>query len=366
MTRYFNDIDKFAIIGDIHVGKSKDSVVKQNAIMNAIDWTISTLSSENIKTVVIAGDIHDNRNAVSLTTMGVSDKIISKLSKLFNVVILAGNHDTAMREGNSDSLHSLHMFKHMPNVLTVVSEPYYETVNNKTIAIVPWGCDINEIQKNSPDIAIGHFEYSGARIAGGVSKSGVSMKDLSKIAKVVLSGHYHIREERVIDGNSFLSVGSLIELDWGDAATQKGIHIVDLQSLNVKFIECHLRPKHVYLTLSKLLTKQETISEDIIKDNFIKLVIDRKIKYDAVRKLIVAINKCNPIVPCIPEFQQTMTIERPKENMERISQRISDKRQYLMTYVDKLKDLNLSHCTIDDIKKSISEYYDKAMLKIGA
>jgi DNA repair exonuclease SbcCD nuclease subunit len=362
---FFNNSSKIAIIGDIHVGKSKDSQIKQHAIDASIDWAIAKLIEEHVDRIVIAGDIHDNRNAVTLISMGSSDKIISRLAEHFKVVILAGNHDTAKKEGCSDALHSLHMFKHMPNVKIAVSSTLYEEMNGKKIAIVPWGDDLSEVEKQKPDVAIGHFEYSGAKIAGGVSKGSLSMKDLSKLATVVLSGHYHIREERMIDGHQFISVGSLIELDWGDAGTSKGLHIVDLNTLDVKFIECKLRPKHVYLTLSKLATKQESISKASIEGNYIKLIVDIKVKYDAVRKLVAAINNCNPIVPCVPEFQQAMTIEHPAANMKRISESITDKKQYLVSYVDRIDSKMMSKSSIDDIKKSLSEYYELALQKIG-
>ena len=89
-------------------------------------------------------------------------------------------------------------------------------------------------------------------------------------------------------------------------------------------------------------------------------MIDIKIKYDAVRKLVNAINACNPIVPCIPEFQQTMTIDKPNIN-KIISDTILDKKQYILDYVDKIDTRNLSKATVDDVKKSLAEYYEKAL-----
>ena len=357
----FTEFDrKIAVIGDIHIGKSKDSQIKQRAIDAAIDWMIEKCSQECVTTVIFAGDLHDNRNALTLTTLGESSRIIEKVSAKFKTIILAGNHDVAQKDGSSEILHSLHSFKHMRNVEIVLSSRRWWYIHNKKIVILPWGADIFDCKELNPDLLIGHFEYSGARIAGGVSKGNISMKDISTVAPLVMTGHYHIHEDKLIDGHRFICVGSLTELDWGDADTIKGIHIVDIQTMDAKFLECNLRPKHIYLTLSKLITKEEHIGKELIENNYVKLVIDIKIKYDAVRKLVNAINACNPIVPCIPEFQQTMTIDKPNIN-KIISDTILDKKQYILDYVDKIDTRNLSKATVDDVKKSLAEYYEKAL-----
>jgi DNA repair exonuclease SbcCD nuclease subunit len=135
-------------------------------------------------------------------------------------------------------------------------------------------------------------------------EEGFKSKDLLEYAPLVISGHFHLREERVYEKGKILYVGCPFELDFGDVQSTKGYYILDLDNLKYTFYENTISPKHQKLVLSNLI-KIDDFNEHapkLLSNNIVRLIVDKKIDTKDLESLSL---KLNGYYPLSMEFDQT-------------------------------------------------------------
>jgi len=288
--------NKIALLSDVHWGKSRDSDIKINVLIEYFNWYLDILKEQNIDTIFFLGDWFDNRNLISVKTQNQAYDILKQLSdNNIKVYMIVGNHDAYFK--NTIHINSIKPFSDIKNIFPIqeLTEITFNS-NDKKGLLCPWDTfDSNNINSKY-DIMFGHFEFQGAYLNDSVSFGNISVSDLLEISPLVFCGHYHIRNEYIKKNGKLITVGCPVELDWGDYNNEKGIYIVDMNTLNISYIKNDKSPKHIKLYWSKVKENIEDFS--LVKNNYIKFVIDCEYNFEHIMKIINEINALGPLRPC--------------------------------------------------------------------
>lgn len=189
---------KILIFTDQHFGHSKDNPFKLKQTEKCMDWIISTGKKNNVDYVIFMGDLWEQRFALSVKTMNIAIKCVEELAVSFEkVFLIVGNHDTYYKNTNEiNSIDFLKMISRNENIEIINIDPYYMTVNGKTLGLFPWGSKIKEIYLDPNfekcDYAFGHFALNGIEMTGGLSVGEkYEFEDIFHLSDIVFSGHYH-------------------------------------------------------------------------------------------------------------------------------------------------------------------------------
>lgn len=276
MSDYFLD-KKIAIFSDLHLGVRQNSKEWHDIARKWADWIVAELKSKGIKDIVFTGDWFHTRNVLSVDTLSVGTEILEKFND-FKITMVVGNHDCYLKD--SATIHSLSSYQNWKNV-NVVDTVQYHKSHNRQFCFVPWGVDVEELQPS--DTTFGHFEINFFKMnTYMICNHGIDTKDLLNKTKLVVSGHFHLRDERKTSDGTVLYVGNPFQMDFNDAGTSKGYFILDVEDNTYSFYENRISPRHQQIVLSDLV-QLDTITDDIkksLKDNFVKLRVDLRITPD--------------------------------------------------------------------------------------
>ena len=281
---------KVAVVSDIHIGAHQNSSQWHKVLLEWGEWFKKECREKGLTDIIIPGDLFHERNEINVHTLHVASKLLESW-KEFNVIITIGNHDSYYRQ--RADVHSLEMLKHWDHV-TVVDELYTDTYFGKKITFCPWATQDIDIPKC--DIVFCHMEISGFYVTKNhVCEKGHDPIALTDIAPLIISGHFHLKDERVFKNGIILYTGCAFELYWGDYNNTKGYYILDIPTSTYTFYENNISPKHKKVFLSQL--KKEGLTDEIkqdIKNNWVKFLIDEKVSDD---KLLVLVEKLRSLGP---------------------------------------------------------------------
>jgi DNA repair exonuclease SbcCD nuclease subunit len=283
--------NKIAILSDIHIGTHQNSVMWHNIVLNFAKWLKTDLEQKNIKDIIICGDINNNRNEISVSSINIIDKFFKEL-KAFNITVIVGNHDSYYKD--RPDVNSLALLSEWDNI-KIIDSIQSITVNDNKLTFCPWGVELKDIPET--DILFGHFEIMGFKMSKTkINTIGINSKELLNKSKLVITGHFHLREERKYENGTILYVGSPYELDWGDYNTNdRGYYILDTETKAYEFVPNNISPKHKKIKLSDLLNGGITDELKLeFKNNFINFIIDKDIDTDKVSSLINKLSNLKP------------------------------------------------------------------------
>ena len=299
----FDNINKIAIFSDIHFGHTKDSVTKLRIAAQFVKWFRDECIKRDIELIVFCGDWFHNRNSISIITSNIAYMYLKELTKAAPVIMIVGNHDIHYKTTNK--VCSLTPLREIPNV-TIIEKNTDINIGGRDCLLSPWQADLTKIDKVY-DFAFGHFDFNGAALyAYTHDDADYSMSDISKLAPLVFTGHFHINKEYPSTDGKIVSIGSPVELTWGDIDNTKGFYTLDMKSREYKLVKNSISPIHKKYFWSKLQSGVQKLSESEIKNNYIKLVVDDKYEFEKVIKTLTAINDFKPIRPSEPEFIYSM------------------------------------------------------------
>ena len=277
---------KVALVSDTHFGARSDSGVfleQHKKFFKEVFFP--KLEEEGINTIIHAGDIFDKPRVVNMNTLNtVNSLLISELlTRKMVMHIIPGNHDSYFR----DSLE-----------VTTVNEIFYPVKNisayhlpqtvdmgGRKIGFLPWG----NIDFPKAEILIAHLDLVGFEMYKGVvnTEHGLDSLDFAKKYKLVLSGHYHHPSSK---GNIHY-IGAPIEMTWGDYGGPRGFQILDLDSLELEFVENPFRVfrKMTYddtgKTLEKMLKGDFSAFSGICVKVHVKACADKYILSQFLKKI---------------------------------------------------------------------------------
>ena len=279
-------------ISDIHIGVHQNSSQWHNITLEWARWLAAELKSKNIQDIIISGDFFHYRDEIAVNTLHFVTEVLDLWSS-FNIILLVGNHDAYYKD-RSD-VNSLTILNGQDNV-TVLSSLATTQLFGKTITFCPWGTTPDQIPTS--DLIFGHFEIKNFKQnSSRICDTGINAADLLSKAGLIISGHFHLRDERVYKDGNILYLGNPFQMDFGDCDGTKGYYILDFETLKYEFTENDMSPKHKKIYLSELV-KSKRITSDIKRDfenNFIKFIIDKDISADEVDIILKKFLTLNPV-----------------------------------------------------------------------
>lgn len=285
MINYFKK-NKIAIFSDLHLGVHQNSGDWYKISKDWAEWIVAELKKKKIKDIVFCGDYFHDRSEINVHTINIANHIL-ELFHDFNITMIVGNHDSYRKEDSE--INSLKPYNKWSNV-TVVDGLLVTTSHDKTFCFAPWGTDINSVPNN--DVLFGHFEINSFRMnTFRVCDNGISSNDFLSKSKLIISGHFHLRDERIYDNGKIIYVGNPFQMDFGDAGTQKGYYILDIDQLTYEFFENELSPKHYAIKTSEI-DKDKNYS--FITDNFVKIKVDNEYSQETLEEYVKFIVSYKP------------------------------------------------------------------------
>lgn len=209
---------------------------RNSRLQNALDCITQAVDLCQGGTLVINGDLTDDRNKVFWDELdAVMDCILTAAERCF-VILSPGNHDQFLKNG---SIHSMSIFKKQKNILVVPPEGGMVTDREETcdIFIHPFTEDnavlrnfiINSARapKTRPAFLVLHTAVQTALLGNGeLDTTGIAIKDLkaSQFEAVIL-GHYH-KPQQLCDANIYY-VGSPYQVKADEGGDEKRFLVWD-------------------------------------------------------------------------------------------------------------------------------------------
>jgi DNA repair exonuclease SbcCD nuclease subunit len=274
---------KICCIADLHIGVHQNNSLWHDIALKWATWLKADLEEKNIHDIFILGDVYHYRDEVAVNTMHIVNQIFS-LWKDFNITILVGNHDAYYKDNSTVNSLSLLNGK---NKIRVIDTTQTFTLYGKTVTFLPWGASLSEIPKS--DILFGHLEVESFKMNSyKLCEHGIKTQSLFDKARLIMTGHFHLREERQYDNGTIIYVGNPYEMDYGDYNSKKGYYILDVNDLSYNFYENTVSPKHSKVTVTELqqYKKDKKDIKDLFTNNIVRIIVDGNHAVDDIDKAI--------------------------------------------------------------------------------
>lgn len=197
-------------------------------------WIIRCLHKRGIKDLFILGDLVHNRCAVEVPVLHAIGECLEYARESdVRVVVVAGNHDSYLRNSRVSSL--------TPMGCRVVTAPMLMEMNSNAtelLHLIPWADSAKELRRAIASLPIrsvktkerqrrylfGHFMLNGLFPGqGGINQEDLHESDYDRI----ILGHVH--DGRKVSAKTRY-VGAPLALDYGDCAGDRGFILLDLKT----------------------------------------------------------------------------------------------------------------------------------------
>lgn len=248
--------NKALIFSDLHIHKHKDNHDRLQNCIDVIVWIFETAIKEGCKTIFFLGDLYHERSKIDVFNYLKTFEVFMKYSEAdFQTYLLIGNHDMYHKE--KWDVNSVKPLTAIKNV-NVIEKPTTMVFGKTHVDFLPHTetpiTHLKHFKDKEKHILLAHLAVQGAilnKIYGTKSEVIEYDNDMEIISpqdfdswKMTFLGHYH-NEQKLSDRAEY--VGSPIQLSFGEAFQKKHIIILDLDTLEKKYIENDFSPKHFIL-----------------------------------------------------------------------------------------------------------------------
>lgn len=274
---------KIGIFTDFHWGVNKNSEEKVRTGEEVMANFAKDMKAAGVNEVIFMGDWNHSRDFLHVNTQERARAALEAFAENFDHVhFIIGNHDCHFKDTND--VNSVDQFSRIPNV-TVYKDYKEIQFGENTFGFCPWAYE--PVKQDHLSAVFGHFEFSGAALVGAVSKGRYDMNAVTKVAPLVFSGHFHIHKQYDTTTGIVITAGCPYEQNWGDVGNKKGFYVFDPNSLEYEFHENTFSPKHVVARWSNI----KSFDTNLIKNNYIRIVVDCDYEYDDVVKVMQAFHR---------------------------------------------------------------------------
>lgn len=348
-------MSKILLFSDIHIAQHKKSLDRLKDCLNALEWVFDVAKSRNIKDIVFAGDLFQDRQKIDVATYSLTfDTLFKHCDGSINVWLLLGNHDLWYHD--KWDISSVLPFSALPNV-TVINKASIYNIGGLEIDFLPYVRNpIEHLQefetttkhRSGLKVMVGHLAIHGAELNtlyhkladvilehdGDMVKVG---PDLFKCWDKVFLGHYHGAQK--IENIEY--IGSPLQLTFGEAFQEKHVIIYDLASGKQEYVVNDFSPQHLILS-------EDEISKHEIKDNFVRLNVENKKSIDLLDLKKDMQNKKPGTLEIVqkPKKEQKQVVEDAKSILHKED-------EMLDKYVEEVDTGDLDKAKLKDIGKVI-------------
>lgn len=307
---------KIALVTDCHLGVKKASeVFLESQLKFFRNQFIPDLKKKGISTIIIPGDFFDNRLALDSKILTHVLDLFENDLKDFDVHILVGNHDSYYE--STIKVNSLRVLDFYNNV-TIYEENKSVEMFGKKFFMCPWITNTEEFLKTleilpEHDICFGHFNFSNFMMfKDQEADHGLNPELFYKKFKLTISGHFHTKSEKEMNGNRIVYIGNPFHFTRNDMFDERGYSILDTDTLELEFIENVESIRFVKYMYPKELTEKD------IKNNHVDIYIKYGEDYDekAVDEYINRLESFEPAFPINRKTINTFEIDSVEEQMK--------------------------------------------------
>ncbi|MBT6046799.1 MAG: hypothetical protein HOG49_08255 [Candidatus Scalindua sp.] len=290
-----NPVSEAIILGDSHFGKNKFSLdVYQDQMDFYQEQFFPYILSSGATTVISLGDLFDNRTVqdVNILLKVMKDFFYWFEQNRIDFYIIMGNHDSYFN--NNLDVSTLFLFEHL-NYIHIIKKDSLMNIGGVEWQLTPWIFKGGTFDLKS-DYVMGHFEINGFKMSKSHTCSAGAEVDSFKNCKKVLSGHFHLKQEK----GPILYVGTPYGLDWNDVNSEKGFYhlkgeeisfhenIISKQYIETKYYDGSYHIKDAIIEQSEI--------EELIEKHHVRIKTDDadlQIGEDSV-SLIIDIEESSP------------------------------------------------------------------------
>ena len=304
---------KVGCFSDIHIGLGQDSKQWHDIALNFAKWASKEYKDLGIDEIIIPGDIFHNRSEIGVSTLAVAKEFFDYF-KDFTVYISSGNHDCFYK--NNSTVNSISILDGWGNIQIIDKECKTIKTPYKDIVMVPWGVEYDNIPQTD-GIIFGHFEISSFYMNSyKVCDHGMESKQLFKKAPLIISGHFHKKDDRKYDKGRIVYLGSPYQHNFGDSGDSRGIYVLDLEKNELEFIENNISPNHIKVSAKAILKEDVDIDNFLLENNIVSLIVDTDIAQEDLALLSSKLHKKAPLSIRTDYLQDNSTINQNDDSKE--------------------------------------------------
>jgi DNA repair exonuclease SbcCD nuclease subunit len=284
---------KALLFSDLHIHAHKDRVDRLQNCIDVLDWVFKEAKKNNCEYIFFLGDLFHERAKIDvknyLKTFEVFMEHLIEDESDINMYLLVGNHD--MYHKDRWDINSIKPLSAIPRV-HIVENPKQILFGKTKVDWLPHTENpVKELEKlkeengGAGDILLGHLSVHGAllNLSFG-TKSDVVVehdndmifvdKSVFKDWKMTFLGHYH-GAQHISEKIEY--VGSPLQLTFGESFQEKHIIVLDLNTLEKKYIKNEFSPKHL------LVTPQDIKDENYqLNGNFVRITVENSMSHKEV------------------------------------------------------------------------------------
>lgn len=326
-----------ALLGDTHFGARGDNPHFHTYFRKFYENVFFPyLEEHNILHVIQLGDVFDRRKFINYNSLkNCKDYFLEKLNREYTSWLLVGNHDTYFK--NTNDVNSLVLLLGEYHNINIINKPTEVEFEEANILLLPWICQENSIEcfnslsTTKSQIAIGHFEIEGFEMhKGAYCEDGIKAHMFDKF-DIVYSGHFHTKSSR---GN-ITYVGTPYEMTWSDWGEDKGFHVFDTETRELKFIPNPYKMFHKiwYDDNDQSMSDILAIDFNQYKDTIVKVIIRNKLNPVWFDMYIEKLEKAGVIDLQVVEDHLNLNLEDDTD----IVSEAEDTLTILSKYIDQLE-----------------------------
>jgi DNA repair exonuclease SbcCD nuclease subunit len=211
---------RILFIGDPHI---RHTHLSEGVTL--LRWIESVIETKKPDVVVNLGDTLDTHSIIRAEVLSTVNDHLNRVADLkIPMIMVLGNHD--MYKPNSSKYHALEVFKGRKNLVVVDDIAVLDG-----ITYVPYLSDPSSWPDITTDIAVTHNTFMGADYGFKLADKGIPVDQVR--CDLVVSGHIHKHQTL----QSVFYPGTPIATSASDANQTKGLHILDIDTLDKEFIE---------------------------------------------------------------------------------------------------------------------------------
>jgi len=349
---------RVALINDTHAGARGDSSIFNEFFFKFWENTFFPyLKENNITHICHLGDVVDRRKFINFVTLNSWRKRFFDVLKNEGITmdVIVGNHDVYFR--NTNEVNAMNELFYGYDNIKVYIDPIDIDYDGLSVALVPWinssnyEKSIEFLSKTKSQVVFGHFEIAGFEMdRGNISHGGLDRKLFNRF-DTVLSGHFHHKSS---SGN-ITYLGNQYEITWADSGDQRGFHVIDTDTREVKFVP---NPHTIFHKISYDDTEKEfdywnEYDFSKLKDCYIKIIVVNKNNAYLFDSVVDKLYKADVADISIVEDFTELEIEDDSELIDQAE----DTMTILSGYIDGLT-LNVES---DTLKKLMRELYVESL-----
>ena len=203
--------------------------------------------------IIHLGNFFNNSESINTSILNLSLDLISTITKIIPMYLMVGEND---RPTQDNIINTLNIFKHQKDIKIFTHTTIIEE-NNKKIKLIP---NSKQVFKDLYD------DYDYVFLNNNI----LNHFDLLKIKNKAYCGYYD--DKKIVD--DYIFVGAPYQLD--KTSEDKGFYVLDITTGKDTFIANKISPKFITIKIDDI-TQIGNIDENIVNNNFVKVLVDKKL-----------------------------------------------------------------------------------------